>query len=533
MENVNTAEYWDAKWKANEGLIELDTQERFEELVKYIKTDSFILDIGMGSGDLLKDLCKYNISKNLYGVEISDYGIKLAKEKVPAAQFYKTTETPEELPFKDIDVIICNHVIEHLEKPEKYLKLWFKSLKKPGVAILVMPLEDEYYYEHLKSYAISDIETLVKPLCKTYNISTRQRAVVTEDNKIVKEAIVVLYFQTNQPVTGSLTIDEGITYDKTYVPTDIYIEGTNLCNATCKMCPHRTLKRKQGIMSWKLFTKIILDFKKLDIKLTTRFWLHHLGEPLLDPLLVDKIKFIKKEIKNANVVFSTNGSLLTKEKSEEIIKAGLDEMVISLDSLTPSIYYNMRGLKLEVSLKNVDDLLEARERLNSKLGITMQMVVNKENEHEEKAFREKWDFPLTSTLKEDHSGTYYQIGKKDIRVVIKPMHSFLTEGTSVMTDNLLDKQLLPCIQPFLYMIIYWNGDLGLCCWDADKYIKDLGNIKNQSLLEAFNNAKFKEIRKRMLEANCKDLYPCNQCSQIFGNDMNTFIFQKKLRIRAK
>ncbi len=508
--NINTAKYWNAKWKASENYTESDMHERFMSLFKFIKVDSSILDLGCGSGDLLKELYTYNISKKLYGVEISDYGINLAKKKVPIAQFYKTTETPEELPFKDIDVLICSHTIEHLENPAEYLKLWFRSAKMPGIALLVFPLEDEDYCEHLKSYTLKDIEKLVKSLCSTYNIFVRQRHVVTKDNKFLKEALAVLYF--NAKPSLSLTIDKGITYDKTYVPTDIYIEGTNHCNATCKMCPHRTMKRKLGIMDWELFTKIILDFKKLDIKLTTRFWLHHLGEPLLDPLLIRRIKFIKKELKNAEVAFSTNGALLTKEKSEEILKAGLDMMVISLDSLTPSIYYDMRGLNLKDSLKNMDDLLEVKERLNSKMEITMQMVVNRENEHEEKAFREKW-------------------ANKDVKVIIKPMHSFLTEGTSIMTDKILDKQILLCVQPFLYMIIYWNGDLGLCCWDSDNYIKDLGNVRDQSLLEAFNNDKFKEIRKKMLSMDCKDLYPCNQCLQIFGQDMNYWIFQKRLRIR--
>jgi len=280
------------------------------------------------------------------------------------------------------------------------------------------------------------------------------------------------------------------------------------------MCPYKIIKRKKGIMSWELFRKIILDFKKLDIKLMTNFWLHHLGEPLLDPLLVDRIKFIKKELKNVRVVFSSNGALLTKEKSEEILKAGLDEMIISLDSLTPTIYFDMRGLKLENTLRNINSLLEVRDRLNSKIKITLQMVKCKENAHEVEAFREKWK-------------------DRNIRVIIKPMHNFLTEGTSVMTKKLLDTQILPCMQPFLYVIIYWNGDLGLCCWDADHYIKDLGNINNQDLLSAFNNEKFREIRKKMLEADCKDLYPCNKCSQIFGLDMNMGIYQNSLRIRRQ
>ena len=512
MENINATKYWDAKWKENEHMIELDMHERFKELIKFIDKDSSILDIGMGKGDFLIELYTNNITKKLYGVEISGYAIKLAKQRLPIAKFYKTTEKPEELPFKEIDIISCIHTIEHLKNPADYLELWLKSLKKTGKVILIIPLEDKPYYEHLKIYTIDEIENLIQPLCKAYSIFTRQRLINKKTGEILKEAIAVLYFDKKPSI--NLTINKGITYDKIYVPTDIYIECTNYCNGKCKMCPYKIIKRKKGIMSWELFRKIILDFKKLDIKLMTNFWLHHLGEPLLDPLLVDRIKFIKKELKNVRVVFSSNGALLTKEKSEEILKAGLDEMIISLDSLTPTIYFDMRGLKLENTLRNINSLLEVRDRLNSKIKITLQMVKCKENAHEVEAFREKWK-------------------DRNIRVIIKPMHNFLTEGTSVMTKKLLDTQILPCMQPFLYVIIYWNGDLGLCCWDADHYIKDLGNINNQDLLSAFNNEKFREIRKKMLEADCKDLYPCNKCSQIFGLDMNMGIYQNRLRIRRQ
>lgn len=81
-----------------------------------------------------------------------------------------------------------------------------------------------------------------------------------------------------------------------------------------------------------------------------------------------------------------------------------------------------------------------------------------------------------------------------------------------------------------YLMVYWNGDLGLCCWDADKYM-NLGNIKDSSIIELFNSPTFKEIRKNMLELNCEDLYPFNQCSQIYGCNMNLAIFNKRVRIK--
>jgi MoaA/NifB/PqqE/SkfB family radical SAM enzyme len=307
-----------------------------------------------------------------------------------------------------------------------------------------------------------------------------------------------------------MEIDPNITSDKRFVPTDVYLEVTSFCNASCYMCPHKDLKRKKGHMSWKIFKKVVDECSEIEGK-GIYFFLHYFGEPLLDPLLPKRIKYIKDKCKTSYVSFSTNGSLLTKEKSEQILKAGLDYMVFSLDSINPKTFSEMRGLNLDTVLKNINDLIEVRDRLKSKVSITMQMVLCEKNKHEEKAFKEMW-------------------ADKKVRIVIKGMHNMLTQGTSYMTKKLTDKQLLPCMQPFMQLMVYWNGDLGLCCWDANHYM-DLGNIRDKPVLEAFNTEPYKKIREAMLTRNCKDIYPCNICSQIYGYDMNVSIFNKKLRIK--
>ena len=411
---------------------------------------------------------------------------------------------PTELPVRDIDIITIIHLIEHLKNPEIYLKKWIKSIKKNGTIIIVLPLDDEEYLEHLKIYTLEDIKKLIQPLCHSYGLEIRDRVGGR------KEAIAVLQFRETTKV--SIKIDPSITPDKRFVPTDVYLEVTNYCNLSCFMCPNKSLKRKRGFMSWELFKKIVDECSEIEGK-GIDFYLHHQGEPLLDPLLVKRIKYIKSKCKKSHVTFSTNGTLLTKKKSEEILEAGLDFMVFSLDSIDPDIYSEIRGTKLETVMKNINHLLETRDRLKSKVAITMQMVLCDKNKHEEKIFKKMW-------------------ADKKVRIVVKYMHNFLTEGTSFITDKLSNRQLLPCMQPFMYLMVYWNGDLGLCCWDADHYI-DLGNLKTKSVLEAFNSEPFRKIREAMLIGDCKDIFPCNQCSQIYGYDMNIHIYSKRLRVKKE
>ena len=75
----------------------------------------------------------------------------------------------------------------------------------------------------------------------------------------------------------------------------VHIESTNLCNFKCSFCPHTKMKRKKGIMDFELYKKIIDEIKDWGIE---ELNLTGFGEPLLDPLLTEKIKYARKKMPN-------------------------------------------------------------------------------------------------------------------------------------------------------------------------------------------------------------------------------------------
>ena len=83
--------------------------------------------------------------------------------------------------------------------------------------------------------------------------------------------------------------------------------------------------------------------------------------------------------------------------------------------------------------------------------------------------------------------------------------------------ELSETQLHRCIYPFNTMIIYSNGEVGLCCWDYDNEVK-LGNIQKRSLLEVYNSEQFMKFRQAQIRMDCKDIELCSGCSQIYGRD---------------
>lgn len=291
---------------------------------------------------------------------------------------------------------------------------------------------------------------------------------------------------------------------KIHIPTQIFIETTNFCNSNCKMCPHRKMKREKGYMSQGLFEKIINECKSFETK-RLQFLLQNQGEPLLDTLLFRRIEYIKKNLFKSKIILNSNAMLLDENKAKQILDLGVDRVIFSVDGASQETYEEIReGLKYDVVKRNIEYFLKLKKDNAYRTKAIMQMVVCDRNKHEIDKYKELW------------------LEKVD-EIHFKPMHSFLDMETSIKTKFLRTKQLAFCESPYEVMIIYWNGDIGLCCWDYDNEAK-IGNIENDSLINIYNNNKYQMIRALMNRMDCRTISPCNRCSLIYGKD--TFRFFK-------
>ena len=102
----------------------------------------------------------------------------------------------------------------------------------------------------------------------------------------------------------------------------LQIENINVCNAKCVFCPYPEQKRKHCVMPLTLFKKIIDD--AATTPLFERLTITGLGEPTLDPGLIEKIQYARKTLHpKTEIDCYTNGSKLTEEYVNNLEKAGL------------------------------------------------------------------------------------------------------------------------------------------------------------------------------------------------------------------
>jgi len=278
-------------------------------------------------------------------------------------------------------------------------------------------------------------------------------------------------------------------------PLNLDIEVTRVCNLRCPMCP-RTLKiekgekLKEGDMDFKLFKKIIDEGSENGLYAIK---LSYLGEPLICKDIVKMVKYAKdKGI--IDVMFNTNGALLTEKMSKQLIDAGIDNIFISFDSPFPEKYNKIRiGTKFERVFENVKNLRKIRDEkgLPSPI-IRVSMVVMKENKEEVLDYIKLWK-PIVDLIGfSDYVNPQGMDKKERYAIEIKKRENFV------------------CSQLFQRLFVHFDGKIGLCCVDYDAE-NNLGNAWKDSIKDVWLGEKLQKIRKTHIKGKCDEIDLCSKC----------------------
>lgn len=182
-----------------------------------------------------------------------------------------------------------------------------------------------------------------------------------------------------------------------YFPRYMEIEAYDGCNFDCIMCPlGKSIYKPGGAISIELFDKIVSEISKYKdwIKLVC---LSRNGEPLLNKNLPEMVKKLKDAgIKRVN--FSTNASALNEKNSNELLKAGLDEIRFSIDGYTKKTFETVRkGGKFDNVIKNCLNFIRIRNELKANTQIQVRLVEQQANTHEVEDWKNFWLSKLKKT----------------------------------------------------------------------------------------------------------------------------------------
>jgi len=277
-------------------------------------------------------------------------------------------------------------------------------------------------------------------------------------------------------------------------PKFFCIDPTSLCNARCIMCGVDPRKRKKMWMPDDMFDKIVAELSGYSDHIE-RVGLFVIGEPLLDPKLEEKIEKLKKAGIKCTYL-NSNASLLFPERAERLIRAGLDRIHISIDSLKPERYESIRrGLKFDDVYNNTLEFIRLRNKLKPELVIRIQMILQEINLDEVESFQAHWRG---------------KVGPND-QVVVPRVFNWGNVQDAMRFESRQAANRIPCIALWSTLEAMANGDVHLCCVDVEGAVK-LGNVRDRTIAEIWRGPELERIRQLHLSGDRSKIAICDGCT---------------------
>ncbi len=173
---------FDKVWSSDRSLAEINPAQihRRRQTKKLLRklgiNPRSILDIGCGTGELIKELFHVYPNADFYGCDISSEAEKLTMTALPSTRFYcLNVEKPQEDFFKKgMDLITCCEVLEHCSSPDQVIKNAYLWINEGGLFFFSVPAGPKTAYDsfigHQHHYTIEEIKQLLisEGFCDVY-----------------------------------------------------------------------------------------------------------------------------------------------------------------------------------------------------------------------------------------------------------------------------------------------------------------------------------------------------------------------------
>lgn len=293
-------------------------------------------------------------------------------------------------------------------------------------------------------------------------------------------------------------------------PKVVRIEPVGLCNFRCIHCPTGNIPNKRPIMRPERFSMILEQFAEKNF-IPNVVVLYHGGEPLLNKNIAQYLCQLK-EFGVARTVINTNASLLTEERSEELIDAGLDVLKVSFDGESAEESNNIRRNGNFISdasnLKTFYKIYKSRGKQNIRILLSNVRLVNTDEilSTVKDGGYPPWDIKLSipEFLKQYFSDCP-EIEFQSVPAMVWPGFP-ATQEFEIL--ELPHQNPDTCESVFETVTIMSNGNVVACCYDLPGEIV-FGNVFENSIFDIWTSEKYINFRKSFSNHQYTDM--CKKC----------------------
>ena len=246
------------------------------------------------------------------------------------------------------------------------------------------------------------------------------------------------------------------------------------------------------------------------------------GEPLLNENVFQMVRYA--EDRKIRVLLSTNTTLFDDKKIKELFESNLSYLIVCLDGSRKETHEQYRqGSDFEQVRENIRKICQLKKELGVyRPYIVLQFLVMKQNEQEMNEMIElaknlgvdRLDFKSLSL------GSFIGAEKKT-KLAEENLPQNSKYSRFIFKNGFLRAKSKPQICSWMrQMVILWNGDVSMCCYDFNGDLI-IGNIfRDGGFKKILKSRKYQEYRKMAIQ---KKLTLCKNCN-FSAETINSIIF---------
>ena len=269
--------------------------------------------------------------------------------------------------------------------------------------------------------------------------------------------------------------------------------GTNgSCNASCPSCPTGKLVREgvpTGLMPMSLFRSIIDAVAEGQVTLhKNKVGLGLFGEPLMDPLMPERVRYIRERLPNLRILLNTNAGPFNERRHADLVKM-VDMIGVHVEAHSPELYGElMAPLKSEIVFPKIERLIQLKPRR-----VRIACPISRRNAHEFAQVRDHWmaKGARAVTALNYRSRTTESLGFYD--------HAFAPTPTACTPAITLD------------LVIDWDGTVLGCCQDFMRR-EPLADLKTMTLRQALTSEPRRQMARKLGQRRWNSLASCRGCA---------------------
>lgn len=289
-------------------------------------------------------------------------------------------------------------------------------------------------------------------------------------------------------------------------PYVLFIDPNSACNFECTFCPTgdrglmKKIGRYQGGLSLDDFQKILDDCRDFGEKLKV-LRLYKDGEPLLNKNIYSMIELAKKSNCFDSIDTTSNGLLLTRKNSENLVSAGLNLINISVDGLSEDQFFHFT--KRRVNFKNFVDQIKYLYEIRGDLKIVIKTTSEIIGEDKHQEFLDVFSPYCDKIFVENTSPCWPDFDVEE--------RMGITIEKGLYGNEIIEQTACP----YLFYSVSVNSDMKVSACFVD-WSRDLivGDLRNASLKDVWHSDLMNSHRMNHILGNRKSHPICGKCGQI-------------------